>query len=585
MEEKLKSISLQKKSIMEGKLTGYPSIDKPWLKYYSDESIASNLSGMTMFDYLYSNNIKNLKKVALEYFGKKITFDRLFKNIEETAKSYSALGVRAGDIVTVCMPSMPEAIYTIYALNKIGAIVNLIDPRVSEDMIKDFLNETKSKYFLNIDLCNEKVKKIINQTNVEKIVYVSATNSAPLYIRILSKKNKSYDLGNKWINWNDFIKNKKTYKIKDFEKKVPAVIVHTGGTTGKPKGVVLSNDNVNSISFQYKNGAIKFSSNQTFLDIIPPFAAYGICSSIHMPLSFGMKTILIPKFDPSQFDKLILKYKPTHVLGVPSFWENLSKNPNMNKKDLSFLISPGSGGDGISPVTENKINSFFREHNCSAKLIKGYGMSEVSSSACTCVDNCNEISSVGIPLVKTTIGIFQPQSVDELKYNEEGEICITGPSVMMEYYNNPDLTRKTLQKHNDGLYWIHTGDLGYMNENGVLYVTGRIKRMIVRYDGFKIYPTAIENIILNCDGVDSVAVVKSQNELGNVVKAFIVPNRNVSNLDNLKQKIDLKCKEMLAERSIPSEYEFIEELPKTDLGKINYDLLEKQEEKQKILKK
>lgn len=581
-----KNISISKDPVLNGELTGYASIDKPWLKYYSKASIEAKMPEMTIYEYLFKNNIGNFNNVALEYFGKKITFSQLFKNIEETSKSYSAIGVKNGDIVTVCMPSTPEAIYTIYALNKIGATVNLIDPRVSEEMIKDFLNETNSKYLLTIDLCNNKVKSIENYTNLEKIIYVSATNSAPLYVKMFAKKVKTDELNEKWIDWNDFIKDKKDYKASTYKKNNPSIIVHTGGTTGKPKGVILSDDNVNSIVFQYKNGAIKLSNSQTFLDIIPPFASYGICSSIHMPLSLGMKTILIPKFDPTQFDKLIMKHKPTHVLGVPSFWENLSKNPNMKNKDLSFLLSPGAGGDGISPVTENKINTFFSERNCPSKLIKGYGMSEVSSSACTCVDNCNEISSVGIPLVKNTIGIFNPSTIEELKYNTEGEICITGPSVMLGYYDNEELTNKTLKQHGDGLYWIHTGDLGYMNENGVLYVTGRMKRMIVRYDGFKIYPTSIENIILNCEGVDSVAVVKSQNELGNVVKAYIVAKENVTDLNELKITIEAKCHELLAERAVPSDFEFIEELPKTNLGKIDYDSLEnKKLDNQKVLKK
>ena len=173
-----------------------------------------------------------------------------------------------------------------------------------------------------------------------------------------------------------------------------------------------------------------------------------------------------------------------------------------------------------------------------------------------------------------------------MKYNTEGEICITGPSVMLGHYDNEELTNKTLKQHGDGLYWIHTGDLGYMNENGVLYVTGRMKRMIVRYDGFKIYPTSIENIILNCEGVDSVAVVKSQNELGNVVKAYIVAKENVTDLNELKITIEAKCHELLAERAVPSHFEFIEELPKTNLGKIDYDSLEnKKLDNQKVLKK
>lgn len=569
--------------IIIGPPTGISSIDKPWLKYFDETKLTEKMPQKTIYQYMYESNKNNRLSTALEYFGRKITYFELFRKIEKTARNLSALGIKKNEIVTICMPSTPETVYTIYALNKIGAIPNLIDPRYSEDMIKDLINETSSKYLITIDMCNDKIKKIENETTLEKIVSVKATNSVPV-IGLLKKNN--IEKNEKWIDWNTFAKKEKDYEENVYEQGKFAALVHTGGTTGKPKGIMLSDDNINSIVFQYKNGDIELSKKQTFLDIIPPFAAYGICSSIHMPLSLGMKTILIPKFNPNEFDKLILKHKPTHVLGVPSFWENLSKNPSMNNVDLSFLQSPGSGGDGILKAQEDRINEFFKNHNCSSKLIKGYGMSEVSSSACTCTTNANEETSVGIPLIQTTIGIFEPETNNELSYNTIGEICITGPSVMNGYYNNESLTNKTIKIHSDKMRWVHTGDLGYMTENGILYVTGRIKRMIVRYDGFKMYPTAIEDIILKTDGIDSVAVVKSHNELGNIVKAFMVPNKTIKDLGLLQEQVLENCKLYLAERSIPEAFEFIDELPLTGLGKINYDELEKREGiNKKILKK
>lgn len=569
--------------IIIGPPTGISSIDKPWLKYFDETKLTEKMPQKTIYQYMYESNKNNKLSTALEYFGRKITYFELFRKIEKTARNLSALGIKKNEIVTICMPSTPETVYAIYALNKIGAIPNLIDPRYSEDMIKDLINETSSKYLITIDMCNDKIKKIENETTLEKIVSVKATNSVPV-IGLLKKNN--IEKNEKWIDWNTFAKKEKDYEENVYEQGKFAVLVHTGGTTGKPKGIMLSDDNINSIVFQYEYGDIELSKKQTFLDIIPPFAAYGICSSIHMPLSLGMKTILIPKFNPNEFDKLILKHKPTHVLGVPSFWENLSKNPSMNNVDLSFLQSPGSGGDGILKAQEDRINEFFKNHNCSSKLIKGYGMSEVSSSACTCTTNANEETSVGIPLIQTTIGIFEPETNNELSYNTIGEICITGPSVMNGYYNNESLTNKTIKIHSDKMRWVHTGDLGYMTENGILYVTGRIKRMIVRYDGFKMYPTAIEDIILKTDGIDSVAVVKSHNELGNIVKAFMVPNKTIKDLGLLQEQVLENCKLYLAERSIPEAFEFIDELPLTGLGKINYDELEKREGiNKKILKK
>lgn len=587
-EEQIIERNLYLKALAEGKIqgptTGLPTIDKPWLKYHRQDAIRENMPHMTIYDYLYESNKNNLLNTALEYFLGKISYLKLFINIEKVAKSISALGVTKDDIVTLCMPSVPETIYTIYALNKMGIVVNLIDPRYSEDMIKELLNEVKSKYLITIDASADKIKQIEKETSLEKIIYVSPFDSLPLIPKFIAKsKSEEPKVGSDWISWNEFMKHQKDYQREEYKPNKTKVIVHTGGTTGKPKGVKLSDDNINSIVFQYKNGAIELRKKQSFLDIIPPFAAYGICSSIHMPLSLGMKTILIPKFNPKEFDSLLLKHKPTHVLGVPSFWEQLSKNPNMQDKDLSFLQSPGAGGDAFTEAQENNINEFLKNRNCKSKVIKGYGMSEVSSSACTCTDNSNELTSVGIPLLKTTIGIFDPETGQELPYDTEGEICITGPSVMVGYYENKELESKTIKLHNDGLKWVHTNDLGYMNKNGVLYFTGRIKRMIVRYDGFKIYPSSIEKVIEHTEGIDSVAVVKAHSDLGNIAKAFMVLNPNVKNSDEVLNKVLNNCKQSLAERSIPEEFEFIDELPKTDLGKIDYKALENT--KHKLLKK
>lgn len=573
--EQILSRELYLKGIQTGKIygptTGYASIDKPWLKYFKDESIISNMPESKIYDYMKNSNKNNKLSIALEYFGRKITYLELFKKIEKTARNFISLGVKPNDIVTICMPSTPETIYAIYALNIIGAIPNLIDPRYSSDMIKDLINESNSKYLMTISLCNEKIKSIENETDLEKIISVMAENSVPIINHL--KKNDIIK-NSKWIDYKTFEKNESSYIETPYEKGKFSVLVHTGGTTGKPKGIMLTDDNINSIVFQYKNGDIALTKKQKFLDIIPPFAAYGICSSIHMPLTLGMKVILIPKFNPNDFDKLIMKYKPTHVLGVPSFWENLSKNPNMKNTDLSFLQSPGSGGDGILASQEEKINEFLKSHNSNSKLIKGYGMSEVSSSACTCTTNANELTSVGIPLIKTTIAIFDPTTESELTYNNVGEICITGPSVMKGYFNNETLTKKTIKIHKDGTPWVHTGDLGYITKDGILYVTGRIKRMIVRYDGFKMYPTAVEEVISKTNGVDSVAVVKSYNSLGNIIKAFIVPTKDIKDTDILKEDIINNCKLFLAERSIPEKFEFIDTLPLTNLGKINYKELE-----------
>lgn len=589
-EERLRNIYLLKlaRGELQGPMLEYPSVTKSWLKNYNIDEVEIEIPKKTMYELLLDNSKDNLDKTALIYFDKKITFKQVIENIENCAKSLKNMGVKKNEIVTICMPSTPETIYLIYALNKIGAISNLIDPRMNVESLKYFLDEVKSTKLFTIDLCNGKFDQIKDDCNLEKIVSISVADSMPaltkfIYNTKMFNKIKKYDYT---INWTDFSKNKgNQFDTKcNFEENKTAVIVHTSGTSGRPKGVVLTNENVNGLVTQYRTKNLNISSGQRFLDIIPPFAAYGICGSIHMPLVLGLETILIPKFEANKFSDLIEKYHPNHVLGVPSFWENMAKNGK--KMDLSFLVSPGSGGDMITEEIEKFINEYLEKNGSKSKLIKGYGMTELSSSVCTCMHNCNELTSVGIPLVKNTVEIVDTNTGKEVPYNQLGEICISGPTMMKYYYANEELTDKTIKVHDDGKKYIHTGDIGYMTENGVLYVKDRIKRMIVRFDGFKIYPSSIENVIMQSGYVDSCAVIAYEEEnLGIMPVAYIsIKDEYKENTDVCLNEIIELCKEKLAERAVPNRFEIIDNIPITENGKIDITKLER-DSKVKVYKK
>ena len=581
-EQILRNLYLRNLAIgkVQGPNTGYASIDKPWLKYYDEDILSKKPVEMTVYEYLYKNNYEHMQDIAIEYFDKKITYEQLFENIKKVEEAFIQNDVKKGDIVTICMPATPEVIYSFYALNKIGAISNMIDPRMNKESIEYFLNEVNSKILLTIDLCIPKIEPIIKNTSVEQAISISVSNSMPILFKILynvkqildkslPKQSKTFE------KWNNFIinDNKTESEIngKAFET---ATIVHTSGTSGTPKAVPLTNNNLNNLIEQYKTNNLEIKRHQRFLDIIPPFAAYGLCGSIHMPLSLGLTTILIPKFEAKEFANLILKYKPTHVLGVPSFWENMAKSDA--NIDLSFLVSPGAGGDGISVQTEKFINDYLLRHGSNSKLIKGYGMTELSSSACTCMTNTNELTSVGIPLFKNTISIFDPETMEELGYNRQGEICICGPTMMTGYYNNEQLTESIIKRHSDNQKWIHTGDLGYITENGVLYVEGRLKRMIVRFDGFKIYPSMIEKVINKHNAVDSsVVVCYNDPSIGKMPKAYVVlKDEYHDSSEEIKKEIKLLCEKELSERTVPYDFEIIDELPLTVNGKIDTSVLE-----------
>lgn len=604
------------------KMTGKPSIDKPWLKYYDEEVLNKKLPEKTIYEYITENNKKYPNRIALNYFGKKITYGQLLKNIDQTARAFRAYGIREGDIVTICMPTIPETIYVYYALSKIGAIANMVDPRTSKEGIENYINEAKSKMLIMIDVAADKARDAKKKTTIEKIITVSPTDSLPLgimlkkaskdinsiyedkkeaakskhekepkkkdiildYFNDMKKNESSFSKSGECIPWSKFFKagKKENYEpYPNYEKDKPLLIVHTGGTTGPSKGVVLSNFSVNAASFQCENAGYDFKREHSWLNIMPPFIAYGIGNGLHLPLSCGMEVILIPQFDPNKFDELLLENKPNHMVGVPSHYGNIIHSKKLKNEDLSYVIAPTVGGDKMDENLEKETNEFLREHNCEYKVVKGYGMTEVNAAVAACTSNeTNKIGSVGIPFPNTTISIFDPKTGEELGYNEKGEVCITGPNTMLGYFNNDEETNKILRKHEDGNVWVHSGDIGYMDADGNLYIVDRLKRMIIRPDGFKIFPSLIEDVVVKHPLVQSCKVVGLRDfsfSQGKLPKVHVVLNETDRNPEAIENEILMLCEEQLPEYYWPCEIEFNESLPLTPIGKIDYLKLEKED--------
>lgn len=549
----------------EKKVTGYPSIDKPWLKYYSDEAINAPLPECTVFEYIWEHNNKQLQDNAIYYFNRKISYGELFDNIEKTASALASVGVKAGDIVTLNLPSTPEMTYVFYALSRLGAVANIIDPRADKDMLKYYLKEAESKVFIFLDQCMPIVKTVLPETAVETAVCVSATESLPI-INLLHKTGKSK---NEFITWKQFIRRgigTPYIESKDYTR--PVLMTHTSGTTGMPKGVLLSHMNVNAVAHQYSVG-MDHSRDQCYLCTIPPFIAFGICVAVHMPLGLGMKDALIPKFESEKFLSYLRKYKPQHFVCAP-----MSLDPLINTKcrdDLSFLRLPGVGGDYINPEYEEKVNRFLTSHGCRQPLLKGYGMTEVSSSACTTSDRCNALGSVGVPLVLMSISVFKVGTTEELSYGEEGEICFTGPNTMLGYFKNPEATAEVLKLHPDGKVWMHSGDIGYMNSDGLVYVIDRLKRSAM-LDGNLILPSKAERLIINeFKEVSKCSAVTSPDAS---LAVFCVMSGNDGNDNTLKEEIIKTCSSKLPDYMKISKVVFIDSLPLTPVGKVDFKKLE-----------
>lgn len=575
-------------------ITGYASVDKPWQKYYTKEALTMEIPNLTAYQYMVDQNLDNLSTKAINYYGKKISFKDFIEKIDETARRLYNLGIGKGDVVTVMSVANPEIEILFYALNKLGAVINLIDVRSDYKQIKNYIMEVKSDTVFVMDNFLPEFDKCMNDedidTLVERVITISPYNSVLFPFNLLAKKKARKEnrelytnidnikKKDKYMSWNDMQKTPKyRYPMYPrYEKDMTIALVHTGGTTGNPKSVKLSNENFNAMAIQYKSLNANYNKGDTFLNGIVPFVAYGIVVTIHMPMCLGMTNIVAPILSPREFTDFMIKYKPNHTLTVPTYVEDLIEDKKAKSMDWSFLKNLGIGGDTLSIDSEKAINNFLKEHNSPSIAEKGYGMTENSSTAVVCLVGVNKLSSLGIPLPFNTYGVFKLGTDEELKYGEEGEICVTGPTIMLGYLNNDSEESEVIKVHSDGTKWIHSKDAGYIDEDGFLFFNGRYKRMIA-HGGFKLYPAYIEGIIMGHPNVEKCCVISIPSlEYGSSPEAHITTkNKNIEELKKLKEELITLCKDKLPEYSQPEDFIFEEELPLTSVGKVDYKKVEK----------
>lgn len=576
------------------KITGYASIDKPWQKYYSKEAITASIPELTAYQYMVSQNEDNLSTKAIMYYGKKISYKNYIDMIDETARRLYNLGITEGEVVTVMSVANPELEVLFYALNKLGAVINLIDVRSDYKQIKKYLMEVKSSEVVVMDNFLPEFDKCMEDEDidniVENVITLSPYNSVLFPFNVLAeKKSRKEDSNlyskideikkkNKYMTWNDLMSvHKYRYpRYPRYKKNMVAALVHTGGTTGVPKTVKLSNENFNAMAIQYKSLNANYNKGDTFLNGIVPFVAYGIVVTIHMPMCLGMTNIIAPILSPKEFTEFMIKYKPNHTITVPTYVEHFVHDRKADSINWKCLKNLGIGGDYFPEQSEIYVNEFLKNHGSSSIAEKGYGMTENSSTAGVCLVGVNKINSLGIPLPLNTYGIFERGTDKELKYGEEGEICITGPTAMLGYLDNEEEEGKVIKIHSDGKKWIHSEDVGIIDEDGFLFFKGRYKRLIP-HGGFKLYPSYIEGVIMKHPDIDNCCVISIPDKVyGASPEAHVVIKKdNVSELKKLKEELIKLCQDKLPSYSQPEDFIFEEDLPLTSVGKVDYKKVEK----------
>ena len=563
----------------------YASQARPWLKYYDQKYIEQTIPTVSAFEYVCQRNKNHLNDTALDYYGRKFTYADLIVNVKKTAAALRGVGVQKGDIITVVSVMTPEVIALFYAADMIGATLNLVDPRYSVEGIHEYIEEVDSHLLVCLNVVYERCRQAAKRTNVEKVIVLSPADSLPPVMAVgyrLTTPDKNKYASNA-IRWKQFIKGGEgqSTAAEPYDPDHACVVVHTGGTTGSPKGVMLTDDCFNGIALQFQAYPKLFHRGQKLMNVMPPFIAYGFACGIHLPLVLGFTVIIIPNLDPAKLGSLVLKHKPEHMFGVPTHYQQLASDPKLRDKDLSFIINYAAGGDSLSRGAEQTVNDFLAAHGARYPIAKGYGMTEVSSAATVAAGLDNKPGSVGIPMVNTLVSAFEPGTDKELPIGQRGELCISGPATMKGYYNKPDETAMILHKHPDGRVWVHTGDIGYIDEDGFVYLDSRIKRLIIRHDGFKVFPSMIENVVSQHPAVHQCSVVGCADKdhvQGRLPFVYIVLTPAAAGVKKkqLIQELRQMCEEELPEYVQPVAYKFVSELPMTPVGKVDYRKLEEE---------
>ena len=564
--------------------------ERPWLKFYEEENIPGNIEypDCSMVDMVMQSAEKWPDNVAYTYYGHKVTYKNFIKKIEKVARALKNYGVKEGDRVTICMPNTPEGITMVYAVNMVGAICNMVHPLSSEKELEYYIKVAESKYVLVFDAVFDKIYRLRDTAGLERIIVVRPSDGLgflkqKMYRLLHVKKVRLPQNDSRVVLWEDFIANSYFYQGNYHEERGgadPAIIMYSGGTTGAPKAVLLSNLNINAESLCDAAVIRQIVPGATVLSILPLFHCFGLGVCIHTPLCRGMGCILIPAFSHKQFADIIRKNEPNFIVGVPTLFEALV-NTKLKHDDLKSVTAVICGGDALNQTLRDKVNNYLKAHGSNAKIRVGYGLTEGSGAVCLSPENTFADGIIGAPLPDIDFKIVKNDTFKEQPVGEEGEICISGPLVMMGYLGDDAETAQAIRIHGDGKIWLHTGDLGRLGDDGLIYFAQRLKRMIIS-SGYNIYPTHLESIINSHEAVLTSTVIGVDHPYkGQVPKAFIVLKQGYKPGKRLEKEIRELLERNVPIYALPTAYEFRDKLPQTLVGKVAFKKLEAEEKSKK----
>ena len=560
-------------------------VKAPWVDSLGDLPHHLEYPDCSMISLIEKRAQENPDLDAYIFFGKKTSYGRMMDDINQCAKGLKAIGVKKGDRVTVALPNCPQGVTIFYAINMIGAVASMIHPLSSEKEIEFFINDSKSVMAITLDQFYGKFDAIRKNVCIRNLVITSIKDVVSLPVKIgynltEGRKHDKVPKDADIILWKDLMGRGRTY-VGEYRDENDAgdasVILYSGGTTGLNKGILLSSYNFNALAMQTAGVNPNYKVGDRMLTVMPIFHGFGLGISVHTILVHGGCCILVPRFTPQSYAKLMMKYKCNYIAGVPALFEALIRMPKMENVDLSFLKGMFSGGDSLSIELKKKVDNYLCEHNSSIQVREGYGTTECVTASCLTPIHTAVEGSIGLPMPDMFYKIVEPGTENELPYGETGEICLAGPTVMLGYLDQPEETANTLRTHADGMTWVHTGDLGSMDDRGFVYFKQRLKRMIIT-NGYNVYPSQLENAFDAHEKVHMSCIIGVPDPIKKQkVKAFIMLKPDIKPSDDVKSELMEYAKKNISKYALPYDIEFREDLPKTLVGKVAYRKLEEEE--------
>jgi len=560
------------------------TIEAPWLDSYGEVPHKLEYPDSSMAALVCEAATAYPEADAYDFFGCKVSYKDFYTEICKCAGGLLATRIMRSDRVTICMPNTPQAVIMLYALNLIGAVANMVHPLSASEELVRYITDSNSVAVLTLDQFSGKLMELLPRTTAKTLILTGIDDclsgiKKPLYKLTQGRKINRMPSAGAVLRYTDLLKKGEAYTAPldaGTRGDDVAAILYSGGTSGKTKGILLTNLNFNALAMQTKAAGNCVEPHRKMLAIMPIFHGFGLGVCIHTAFISGITAILVPQFSIKSYAQLLNKYKPHYIAGVPTLFEALLRLDNIDKLDMSQLMGVFSGGDSLSTELKRKVDSFLRTHGASVQVREGYGLTECVTASCLTPRDFHKEGSIGIPYPDTYYKIVSRGSTEALPYGEEGEITLSGPTVMKGYDGNEEETAQTLRLHPDGRIWLHTGDLGMMDADGFVYFKQRIKRMIIS-SGYSVYPSQLENILEAHESVLISCVIGIPDDYKmQRIRAYIVLRSGLEPTDEIKASILEHCRRNIAKYAMPSEFEYRDELPRTLIGKVAYIELEKE---------